>query len=104
MKNAKQNVPNQHQMRYLKERLTAAIRAHRSEIHDLGRVPDPAPVRAARALLKDYDNRVYKAQRALQQKARNAMERESSKVLRTLLFGTPQEALAAVERFEKRQS
>lgn len=104
MKNAKQNVPNQHQMRYLKERLNAAVRAHGSAIHELGRVPDPAPVRAARALLKDYDSRVYKAERALQEKARNAMQRESSKVLRTILFGTPQEALAAVERFEKRSS
>lgn len=102
MKNGKQVTSNQMQARYLKTRMEQAGREHNTAIYKLGNVAEPARVREAKQIIKDYDRRVSNAQHTLRQRLRNRMQKDSAAVYRAILFGTPQEAIAAVEKFEKR--
>jgi hypothetical protein len=101
-KNGNRVLSNQMQARYLKNLLEQAGRDHNSAIYELGKVAKPARVLEAERILKDYERRVSNAQHKLRQRLREKMQKDSAAVYKVILFGTPQEALAAVESFSKR--
>lgn len=84
---------NQVQRRYLNERLTQAARDKDGPKRD----PMPAELRKAERRISSWNL----AQHRKEVKARNAIRDSRRKVEQVILFGTPDEALAAVEAFEK---
>lgn len=61
--------------------------------------PEPANIKAARKLVKAYDSKRATAHR----KAFNAWRDQKRKVEELLLFGKPDEALAALKKLEARR-
>lgn len=91
---------NQIQRRYLQDRL--AVAARRKDTDD--KMPVPANIAAAEKLRERADKalRVWHSAKYKREQRNAARVREAQdKVRQVILFGTPDEALAAVEAFEK---
>lgn len=84
------------QLRFLKAKLASARNKHSTRIYDY-RLTDPADVKRARAVISAHERK----RRSAQDKRRVSMSREHSDCEMLLLFGDPQKALKAVEKFEK---
>lgn len=84
---------NQFQRKYLEERLYKAAQAKRGPED---RKPPPNIV-AAQKLIRRWEHEGY----AAASKARQRVSSARAVVREKILFGTPEEALAAVQRFEK---
>lgn len=87
---------NQEQKRHLHLRIHAAARAHLHEAKP--REKEPAEVKRARAILSAFNNKVNRVSTS----HRNAVSKAEGKAREVVLFGSVEEALAAVKAFEKR--
>jgi hypothetical protein len=93
------NPMNQSQRKYLKHRLDAAISAKRYKARSNvdKRYVSTAAIRDAERLLKRHRNAAYREREKADKRIRKLGER----VRQELLFGTPESALRAVQKFEK---
>ena len=93
----KKKQTNQLQARYLNERLTAAYRAQRYATIEH---TEPANIKAARAIIKNWDKQARKRRDRLREDWHRVLEKKYSAAKEALLFKSPSEALQAVQQFE----
>lgn len=96
------NRSNQLQARYLKARMEAAQREHFGAVYAARKVAEPANVRAARKIVDTYEKNLSAARDRFEKETRGRIKVAADKTLELILFSSPEGALAAVERFEKR--
>lgn len=89
---------NQLQARYLNERLTAAYRAQRYA--GIEKEPEPENIKAARALVKNWDEQARKRRDRLMENRYKSLSKKYNMAKEALLFMSPSEALQAVKQFE----
>lgn len=86
---------NQTQRKYLQDRVSKA-NSNRRQRPDRKK-NEPANIKSARKLIGAYEA----ARWAVESRTRSKIETAKSAVQEKILFGTPEEALAAVQEFEK---
>lgn len=87
---------NSEQKRHLRERINTAARWHLYEAKP--RQKEPAEVKRARTVLNAFNNK----QNRVSTSHRSAVKKAEEKARQVVLFGSVEEALAAVAMFEKR--
>jgi hypothetical protein len=87
---------NQQQKKFLRSELSEVARIHSRAIYT-EKEKTPAAVKRARSLVAQFE----KQQRLRDEARRNAMHAAESAAEKALHFGTPEEAMAAIEKFRK---
>lgn len=89
------------QIKYLSARLDSAKRERSYAIQGLGREEMPAHILKAEAMVERWRKENHRRRDKVQSAARARLSKEYDAARRAVLFGTPDEALAVVGRFEQ---
>lgn len=96
------NVANVMQARYLRERLQKATYRLNASVRTLGRNErEPKQIKEWRALVSRFDAGQRRERERLRTKVGRALSRAENAARERVLFGSPEEALAAVRKFEQ---
>lgn len=87
---------NLEQKKHLRSRLSNATREH---MYGKREIREPAAVKRAHAIVRKFNNTAMR----ISNTHRKAVNKAEEKVKQVVLFGTADEALAAVTAFEKRK-
>ena len=92
---------NQLQARHLQERILKVTTARISAINKAPKRKEPAEVKRARRIAEAWDRHESNLRDALYKRERARINSAASIVREVVLFGTPTEALHAVNEFER---
>lgn len=90
--------PSQPQIKYLRDLLQQANRNHSTEIGE-GDCPVPDAVKAARKIIKAWEDTARRGFYAKQERRRKVLRYALADAQRAMLFSSPADALKAVDAF-----